>query len=1052
MPEEIKLFTTISRSHVYWGRKPIAGILQNLSMIGIREGDLVIDPFCGGGTPAIAMLLHGARVIASDLNPMAVFLTKTIVRPLEIASLYSAFEQVRQNVAEAIEKRYQIKCPRCSLVQPASGFQWQGPLNQCKPIAVKLRCTACKKRFFRPLSPKEIDAQLRASHQRPAQWYPQRPIPATMNAPIRYYHELFTGRNLSALAQLHAAIRAVRPDSHRDALLYAFTAMLYECSAADVSTEQRSSSGRSTLGLNVPNLWMEKNVWQAFRDRFNAFVQCKILLNSRIPGVRIAESIEEFTSKRLDIFVRRADATALPYTLGKEAKLVFLDPPNTFEVDYMGLSELWGAWLAMPFYDRNSQLIPSPRSPDDYPNRMQRMLAFFKWNTSPSTSLSLTFSSSNPSAKALEKAIEKAGFALLPGFSRAIVYPIAKKTGAGLEEYRLLTRKSFRGRGASHNGAPPSGAGRAEREEVKRYVRAVALMAQRQGLRGLPKILAMADGFIPGRLRGAFKEMQENFRPQGRGKASDKLKDVIVDRTRNRADYHALCLRLLMPVFAKDRLRVEYLNERLFTGEFLGSLSLKLPVTPSLPSWMGSCAFTAASSGPRLVFCFDDQDQRALKAVSSGIRQTDGDRFGTIAVLIVCDSDAMNKCRAPSNADKWERGFFVSFEELLGKCRQIAGSEAENLCAFPQDPGSRAPRRANDIRTLTAKVVKQYAVGKGNSHRKLRFEIEALQNIAPGQFIMIQTDPLPEKSSRSKPGSTAATSDARIQSIAADTQPSPYLKRPFGIHRAFYKHFSEDYLQHLHLPRTLATIMHTVHPHRFDVFYKILENGIGTHRLSHAKKGDSLEIMGPLGSRYNLREILQRDAIREVHVIGGGVGMAPLVFFVQALRFFSYPVKAFIGIESLDVVRWQGKYVPGESYAETQPNDFHIFVDDLKQLGLSDDDIFVSSDKPSTTRHALKHYWPKSLVSDNYSDYLKRRWKGGKTLAFTCGPEPMMKAISRIAADRQIPLNVLMERRMACGIGVCFSCVCSTKTDSGEKKSRVCLDGPLYSSEAILWK
>ena len=88
MPDEINLFTTISRSHWYWGRKPIAGIMQNLSAIGVREGDLVVDPFCGGGTPAIAMLLHGARVIAGDLNPMAVFLTKTIVRPLEIASLH----------------------------------------------------------------------------------------------------------------------------------------------------------------------------------------------------------------------------------------------------------------------------------------------------------------------------------------------------------------------------------------------------------------------------------------------------------------------------------------------------------------------------------------------------------------------------------------------------------------------------------------------------------------------------------------------------------------------------------------------------------------------------------------------------------------------------------------------------------------------------------------------------------------------------------------------------------------------------------------------------
>ena len=97
-------------------------------------------------------------------------------------------------------------------------------------------------------------------------------------------------------------------------------------------------------------------------------------------------------------------------------------------------------------------------------------------------------------------------------------------------------------------------------------------------------------------------KMQENLRPQGRGgKASESLKRVIVDRNRNRAEYHALCLRLLMPVFAKDRLRIEYLNERLFTGEFSGSFSQKSSVPHSFPSWTGSCAFIAAATSR--VFC-----------------------------------------------------------------------------------------------------------------------------------------------------------------------------------------------------------------------------------------------------------------------------------------------------------------------------------------------------------------------------------------------------------------------------------------------------------------
>jgi dihydroorotate dehydrogenase electron transfer subunit len=65
----------------------------------------------------------------------------------------------------------------------------------------------------------------------------------------------------------------------------------------------------------------------------------------------------------------------------------------------------------------------------------------------------------------------------------------------------------------------------------------------------------------------------------------------------------------------------------------------------------------------------------------------------------------------------------------------------------------------------------------------------------------------------------------------------------------------------------------------------------------------------------------------------------------------------------------------------------------------------------------------------------------------------MMKAVYAITRRSRIPLRVLMEKRMACGIGVCFSCVCRTRGAGGQEScSRVCMDGPIFNADEIVWQ
>jgi dihydroorotate dehydrogenase electron transfer subunit len=70
---------------------------------------------------------------------------------------------------------------------------------------------------------------------------------------------------------------------------------------------------------------------------------------------------------------------------------------------------------------------------------------------------------------------------------------------------------------------------------------------------------------------------------------------------------------------------------------------------------------------------------------------------------------------------------------------------------------------------------------------------------------------------------------------------------------------------------------------------------------------------------------------------------------------------------------------------------------------------------------------------------------------FGCGPEPMLHALSDQAIQRGIPCHLSLETPMACGVGICFSCVTRVKTADGEDYKRVCVDGPVFDARGLVW-
>lgn len=184
-----------------------------------------------------------------------------------------------------------------------------------------------------------------------------------------------------------------------------------------------------------------------------------------------------------------------------------------------------------------------------------------------------------------------------------------------------------------------------------------------------------------------------------------------------------------------------------------------------------------------------------------------------------------------------------------------------------------------------------------------------------------------------------------------------------------------------------------------DNFVRFLyrTEGIGTTKISTMKKGDELQLLGPLGNGFDLEELQGKIA-----VVGGGIGIAPLLYLTECL---GKRTEVYLGFK-----------------------DFVYNVDEFAKY--SDKVLIVTEDG---------NRGEKGYVTD-YIDY------NSYDAVVACGPEIMLNKIMQSCKENNVKCYVSLERRMACGIGVCLGCTIMTKY--GNK--RVCKDGPVFLGEELV--
>lgn len=237
----------------------------------------------------------------------------------------------------------------------------------------------------------------------------------------------------------------------------------------------------------------------------------------------------------------------------------------------------------------------------------------------------------------------------------------------------------------------------------------------------------------------------------------------------------------------------------------------------------------------------------------------------------------------------------------------------------------------------------------------------------------------------------------------------------------------------LRRPFSLAGVRRSGGRVELDIIYRII--GTGTRWLSGVRDGTELSVLGPLGNAFAVRTGKGHAAL-----VGGGVGIPPMLYLAESLAAAGKTVVAFSGVRSAALLplTLAGSGPPGRA---PRPGPC---VEEFNARGA--ESVVATDDGSAGYR---------GLVGAAFADWLGGSGlDAGDLVVYSCGPEPLMRAVGDLCAARGIECQVAMERHMACGMGTCQSCVVRIRddTDRGWSYKLCCTDGPVFDARDVLWQ
>lgn len=214
-----------------------------------------------------------------------------------------------------------------------------------------------------------------------------------------------------------------------------------------------------------------------------------------------------------------------------------------------------------------------------------------------------------------------------------------------------------------------------------------------------------------------------------------------------------------------------------------------------------------------------------------------------------------------------------------------------------------------------------------------------------------------------------------------------------------------------------------------DLLYKAI--GEGTRLLSGRKVADTVPMLGPIGEPFDLS-----DESKRYILIGGGVGIPPMIFAADALQGKADCV-VFAGSE----VEFPFALKPSATLLPGVNGNAILAIRSLEERGI-----------PSRlASNAGLYGCYEGHVPNLARDYLAALAEDERKrcVLLSCGPHPMLHAVARVGREFDLPTWLSLEEHMACGIGGCAGCVVKTVEAGEEKYRRVCVDGPVFAAELL---
>ncbi len=318
-------------------------------------------------------------------------------------------------------------------------------------------------------------------------------------------------------------------------------------------------------------------------------------------------------------------------------------------------------------------------------------------------------------------------------------------------------------------------------------------------------------------------------------------------------------------------------------------------------------------------------------------------------------------------------------------------------------PGTKTDHPKNVIQT--GEVVGNQPLCR--EHLRLSFRVGSLAPARPGQFVHLRPQIVPSLVFRN---SALTQADAHDEWVAECT--APMLRRAFSI----------------------AGLRRHGRVAELDVIYRVV--GVATRRMESLKPGDRVSVLGPLGNAFPIH-----PGKSQAWLISGGVGLPPMLWLAQSLAEAGKEVIAFHGAQTVDLLALT--LDPGA----TPDCDACRASLSAIEFARTETPVVISTDDGSL---GFGGYVGAAMVAYHAANPTD----SSDLVVYTCGPEAMMKFVAAYCIRHGIECQICMERDMACGTGLCQSCVVAVRSDSGSDDwhyELCCRDGPVFEASRVVW-